>query len=312
MLEDRPRPPRVAVLLSTYNGADFIEAQLESLVAQEAVSLEVFARDDGSTDATPRILAKYASVWPALAEPLGGANLGPALSFLELLRRSPDGFDYYAFCDQDDVWAPGKLARASRLLNENAVGRPALYCSRVFCVDRDLRPLGPAPLSNDGRFEHILFENIAYGNTAVLNSAARDLVRSAMPGADVIMHDWWCALVVSAFGEIICDDWSSVWYRQHHKNTIGAADNYLSEIWRLMKLFWRAPRLFWPVHAQAAEFLRLYGDRLTPARRRLTQSLIASRRSFPARLRFALFGKIIRGRPLTAIGARILVILGLY
>lgn len=312
MLEDRPRPPRVAVLLSTYNGADFIEAQLESLVAQESVALEVFVRDDGSTDATRRILVKYASVWPALGEPLGGANLGPAASFLELLRRSPDGFDYYAFCDQDDVWLPGKLARASRLLEENAVGRPALYCSRVFCVDRDLRPLGPAPLSDDGRFEHILFENIAHGNTTVLNSAARELVRSAMPSAGVIMHDWWCALVVSAFGEIIYDDWPSLWYRQHHKNTIGGANTYLSEIRRLMKLFWRAPRLFWPVHAQAVEFLRLFSDRLTPEKRRLAQSLIASRRSFPARLRFAMFGKMTRRRALTAVGARILVVLGLY
>ena len=304
--------PRIAVLLSTYNGEAYLEAQLASLAAQEGVQVQVFARDDGSRDATREILARHADGWPALADLPTGPNLGPAMSFFHLLATAPDGFDGYALCDQDDVWLPDKLERAARRLAEVPAGRPALYCSSVMCVDADLRPLGPGPVKSDVRFEHLLFENIAFGATVVMNAAAARLVRSRLPVSGLVMHDWWCALVTSAFGEVIYDPEPGVLYRQHGGNEIGQASTPFAELRRHARIFARSPRRYWPVHAQATEFLRLWGDTLDPSRRELTQAFVQSKASLGRRLGFAASGRIVRSNLPGAIIARILVIVGLY
>ena len=303
---------RVAVLLSTYNGARFLAEQLDSLAAQAGVAVEVFVRDDGSVDATPDILTGYASRWPHLARVSGGPNLGPAMSFLEVLKGAPDGFDGYAFCDQDDVWLPEKLARACRALAAVPADRPALYCSQVTCVGADLRPLGPAPVKDDGRFEHLLFENIAFGVTVVMNAQAARLVRARPPVSRVIMHDWWCALVVSAFGEVIYDPAPGVLYRQHGGNEIGQGVGALPEMGRKLGKFLRRPSAFWPVRAQAAELLRLWGDDLRPEHRDLAQRFVDSRATLAGRLAFAASGRIVKSSPVAEIFARGLVAAGLY
>ena len=304
--------PRIAVLLSTFNGEAFLAGQLDSLLAQRDVEVEVFARDDGSSDATREILVGYARWWPQLAAPMTGPNLGPAASFLTLLGSETGGFDAFAFCDQDDVWLPDKLARAAGRLRDGGGDSPALYCSRVMCVDRSLRPLGPAPIKRDGRFEHLLFENIAFGVTVVMNVGAAALVRSRLPRSGVIMHDWWCALVVSAFGKVIYDERPGVLYRQHGENQIGQSASRLGEWARLARVFARAPERFYPIHAQAAEFLRLIGDDLAPRDRQLAQALVDSKRSTAARLAYAASGKISRADILGAVVARGLIAAGLY
>jgi glycosyltransferase involved in cell wall biosynthesis len=302
--------PRLAILISTYNGEAFLTAQLDSLLAQTGVEVEVFARDDGSSDATLGILAGYARHWPQLANPITGPNLGPAASFMSLLAAAPDGFDGYAFCDQDDVWLPDKLARALAALSE--ADGPALYCSRVMCVDAALRPLGPAPIKSDGRFAHLLFENIAFGATVVMNAKAAALVRSRPPARGVIMHDWWCALVVSAFGSVIYDERPGLLYRQHGDNQIGQSPSRLGEWVRLARVFARSPSRFYPIHAQAAEFLRLFGVDLDPDDRRLAQALVTSKRCAAARMAYAASGKIVRADRLGGFVARGLIAAGLY
>ena len=303
---------KVAVLLSTYNGEAFLEEQLDSLSAQVGVSVEVFVRDDGSTDRTLEILEKRAGVWPQLAEPIRGDNLGPAGSFLELLRQVPSRFDYFAFCDQDDVWLPDKLGRAVAQLEREDATRPALYCSSVQCVDKDLRPRRTLSTGGDGRFEHLLFENIAIGNTIVMNPAARMAVNSAPPTRGVIMHDWWCALVTSALGVVIYDDRTNVLYRQHSANVIGGYSDRLQLIVALTQTFWKNPRVFYPIHAQATEFLSLYRDRMDGERCEHAASLVASRRSFFSRIRFAFSRQIIRQRLFDALVCRALIVFGLY
>lgn len=306
------RPSRVAVLVSTYNGAEFLPAQLQSLASQEGVSLEVFARDDGSTDDTIAILRDHADRWPALADVVPGVNLGPAASFLELLRTVPKDFDYYAFCDQDDVWMADKLLRATGMIAAAAPEKPTLYCSSSICVDRDLRPLGETLLRGTGRFEQIIFANITGGNTMVLNVAAAELINARAPGAAMIMHDWWCILVIAALGLVICDEQPTILYRQHQQNTVGSAPGRLSGLILQLKQFLRDPRGFYPIRAQAAELLRLYGGQLGTSDRRLAEALVASHRSLASRIHYAAFGKIVRFDALGALGTRVLIAAGLY
>ena len=94
---------KVAVLMSSYNGEKYIRPQIDSILAQEGnFELSLFVRDDGSTDKTQAILQEYAQkrklTWYT------GNNLGPARSFMDLLKKCK-GFNYYAFADQDDYWS---------------------------------------------------------------------------------------------------------------------------------------------------------------------------------------------------------------
>jgi hypothetical protein len=210
------------------------------------------------------------------------------------------------------VWLPGKLARAAARLAGLQAERPALYCSRVTCARADLTPIGAPVGDGDTRFEHLLFENIAFGITIVMNRAAQAAVADHPPAAGVIMHDWWCALVVSAFGSVIYDERPGLLYRQHGGNQIGQSANRVGEWVRLARLFARAPSRFYPIHAQAAEFMRLFGDDLEPSDRRLAQALVDSKRSAAARIAYAASGKIVRADVLGALVARGLIAAGLY
>ena len=133
---------KAAVLMSTYNGARFIREQLDSILDQTGeFELDLWVRDDGSTDGTKDILNDYES--RGLLRWYTGENLGPAQSFLDLVRRTL-GYDWYAFADQDDFWMPEKLSWALETLEkidaarENAV----LYFSNAELADEALSPLG--------------------------------------------------------------------------------------------------------------------------------------------------------------------------
>ncbi|MBR4422455.1 MAG: glycosyltransferase, partial [Erysipelotrichaceae bacterium] len=101
---------KLIVLMSTYNGERYLQQQLDSLYAQTLKPDRIIVRDDGSTDQTMAILEANAREHKELSFSQGN-NLGAGRSFWELIKTCEDA-DYYALCDQDDVWLPEKLERA--------------------------------------------------------------------------------------------------------------------------------------------------------------------------------------------------------
>ncbi|MBR4115330.1 MAG: glycosyltransferase, partial [Bacteroidales bacterium] len=115
---------KVCVVLASYNGQKYIREQLDSIAAQEGVEVSLLVRDDGSRDATQEILEQYQNA--GALRWYTGAHLNVAQGFLELLRNAPEA-DYYAFCDQDDVWLPDKLAAAVAMLKQENPALPLMY-----------------------------------------------------------------------------------------------------------------------------------------------------------------------------------------
>lgn len=220
----------ICILLSTFNGEKYLAEQLDSLLGQTCQEWMLLVRDDGSTDGTRKILAEYACRDSRIELLPHNQRLGAADSYLELLSLAPEA-DYYAFCDQDDVWLPGKLSRSvQRLVGHEAM--PALYCSGLQLVDDELRPLGwSRALRLEPCFLNSLVENIAIGCTLVLNRQACQLLRLRIPPRrQIYMHDWWCYQVISAFGLVIYDPESFILYRQHAANTLGGLQGFA--LWR--------------------------------------------------------------------------------
>lgn len=216
---------RMAILLSTYNGAKYLPELLQSLAEQRYKNWMLLWRDDGSTDESVAIVESFSTCHPEgkifrLKD--DAEHLGPLGSFLKLLRNVPDFVINFAFCDQDDIWLPHKLDRAISHIQSTKSEEPILYCSRLKIVDADLQEIGetlyPRRLFS---IANALAQNIVSGCTIVLNQAARKLVTSTLP-PEQTMHDWWCYIVVTAAGgHIIFDNETGILYRQHATNEIG-------------------------------------------------------------------------------------------
>jgi hypothetical protein len=214
------------MLLSTWNGAAYLQAQLDSLVAQTHPSWTLYCRDDGSRDSTPDILRDFRLGIGAgrCIDVSDGQAMGVAKSFLHLLAVARTGeAQFFAFADQDDVWMPDKLTSGIDALAEVPEGVPALYCARQWLVDAKLNRLRlSAPVRRTPGFLSALTQNIATGCTIILNRAAADRILASKP-PDQAWHDWWCYLVVTGCGgRVMTDPTPVILYRQHGTNVVGA------------------------------------------------------------------------------------------
>lgn len=229
---------RIAILLCTYNGERFLPTQLRSLAEQSWIAWRLIWRDDGSTDETAKILRDFAAARPAgqvVEHASSGRHLGVFDGFMALLDGVEAG-EMAAFCDQDDRWLPGKLARAARLLARVPDDRPGLYCSRQTLTDATLTPTGAsASLSRPVEFPGCLVENVVTGCTALLNPAAVAALRETVRPRNSL-HDWWALILVLALGgDVIFDEMPGILYRQHRGNSVGAAPSMAERLRRALR-----------------------------------------------------------------------------
>lgn len=222
---------KVCILLSTYNGEKYLEEQLNSLIGQENVNIQILVRDDGSTDKTVQILNKWKK--KGLIEWYTGENLRPAKSFMNLLRNAPQA-DFYAFCDQDDVWLPNKLINAICKIMSSE--KPALYLSRTTLVDANKNIIGPSEFEYKFTLGEAIVTNPATGCTLVLNNSLRNIAIRFEPDR-LTMHDEWIYKLCLIFnGFLYADKESYILYRQHDHNVLGANESFKTKIKRRTKL----------------------------------------------------------------------------
>lgn len=237
--------PRVAILLSTYNGQDYLAAQLDSLFAQDYEDFIVVVRDDGSQDGTLGLLRNYAQAEPKRLRILDpdDQNLGPCASFSTLIsyvlaQKSRLGLEqaYMMFCDQDDLWYPHKVrasVQAMLALETEHPHRACLVHSDLRVVDATGEVIATSFFDYQGiraqkhSFARMLVSNSVTGCSALINEK---LAHLATPIPDqAIMHDWWLALVAASVGHVRPLEEVLLDYRQHGRNTLGAKQHQATE-----------------------------------------------------------------------------------
>ena len=230
----------VAILLATYNGAKFLAEQLDSIERQTHTNWHVYASDDGSSDDTISILENYRERWGIEKLRISqGPQRGHAANFLSLVRDECIKADYYAFCDQDDVWIEDKLERSINAVGRIGETKPALYGSRTTLIDENGCAIGFSPLfSREPSLKNALVQSLFGGNTILLNNATRDCLCLIPSEQEVIAHDWLSYLLVCACdGEVYYDAAPSLLYRQHGDNAIGSNNSFSDRVVRLKWLF---------------------------------------------------------------------------
>lgn len=276
----------VTILMAVYNGGAALPAQLESFAAQDHADWRLLASDDGSTDDSRAVLARFAARGHDVTV-LEGPRQGGTANFMSLLRRAGEhgaGGHWLAFSDQDDVWLPDRLSRGlTALAGAPGVG---LYCSKTWITDaalqgRRLSPPRPRPLG----FRNALVQNVVAGNTILLNPEGAALAAAAAREADaVVVHDWWIyQLLAGAGARVVHDDTPTLLYRQHGANQIGANDSRAAQVRRLRQMLSGVYRGWNDVNIAA---LRASAHRLTPENRALLEAFAALRTlPLPRRLR---------------------------
>lgn len=216
---------RLAVLLSTYNGEKYLEEQLESIASQQGVLPQIVVRDDGSKDRTLQILDEWSQ--KGQLSWYGGENIGPARSFMHLLKHVDD-YDYYAFSDQDDFWLSDKMEAAIKKLKPYR-NKPALYFCQTELVDKDLHRIGSVVIHPHLTFGEALVYQFVGGCTMVMNRALRQIINKYMPQY-LSMHDIWIYDVAQAIGaHVVFDEVPHILYRQHGGNVTGQSTSTMTE-----------------------------------------------------------------------------------
>jgi rhamnosyltransferase len=280
--------PRVLVLLASHNGAPWLRAQIDSILAQAGVEVDIVVGDDASHDATPALLG---AGWPGEARiryrrwDLSSGSAGA--NFRRLFRASDSaGYDFVALADQDDVWHPDKLSRALDLLQRHdAQGYSAAV--EAFWPDGRSKTMTQCPRERSADF---LFEGAGQGCTFVLSRALFARVRAfcvehAQASESLHYHDWMIYLLARAWGaRWAFDARATLDYRQHAGNEIGARGS-LGAVQRRLKQIrngWYGRQIL-----QAAHLYRM-GHPDDPAVERATR-LLTRRDGLMRRLGLAAF-----------------------
>ena len=219
--------------MATFNGAEFIDEQIESLICQTYINWHLYIRDDGSTDDTKVKIIQWSKLDSRIIICEQHLNNGSALgNFSELCKYITNkDYDIIFFCDQDDFWLKTKIEtvvlKINQTMNEFGENMPLMVHNDLRIVDSKLEELSPSFINFknlnphiNGETTHIIFRNVITGCASAIN---RSLLNMGTPIANkAIMHDWWFALIAASCGKVIFIEDQLNLYRQHSNNVIGA------------------------------------------------------------------------------------------
>ncbi|MGT2907653.1 glycosyltransferase family 2 protein [Streptococcus dentiloxodontae] len=215
---------KVNILMSTYNGEAYLAEQIESIQSQTFSDWTLYIRDDGSKDRTTQIIKEFSETDSRIRfinadDP---TNLGVIKNFFTLLKHSRA--DYYFFCDQDDVWLPEKLEWTLAEAKHYPKNKPLLVYTDLTIVNQDLQVMHDSMIRTQSdhantKLVQELTENTVTGGVAMINHALAKLWTQT---DQLIMHDWYLALIAAAKGHLVYLDRPTELYRQHDNNVLGA------------------------------------------------------------------------------------------
>lgn len=217
----------VAILMSTYNGDQYVSEQIESILKQSYTNWDLYIRDDNSNDNTVNVIKKFVKNDPRVHffEAESKTNIGVTRSFFRLLSLTQA--DVYMFSDQDDVWMKDKVQITTARLKKY-MDTPALVHSNLRIVDSELKPISYSMKERINNLYcndkiHLLCENVVTGCTVGINKALKEkLLIDNLCFNNVKMHDWWIAIFAAFFGKVDYIKEPTILYRQHKGNVVGS------------------------------------------------------------------------------------------
>jgi glycosyltransferase involved in cell wall biosynthesis len=224
--------PPISVVLCTYNGAKYIEAQLASIIAQTYAVAEIIVVDDVSSDDTMAVVERAAARDSRISLSQNTFNIGFTSNFESALQMAKH--DYIAISDQDDIWHHQKIEKMMAAFTTDAA---AIYCDSVRFT-KDI-PINPIKNKSSRHVAGIDVRKLAMYNTVSGHALIirKSLLEKALPIPSAVYYDWWLALQAVTSGGIQYLDEILVYQRAHDNNvtiTKNASSKELRNSYRTM------------------------------------------------------------------------------
>lgn len=249
-------------ILCSYNGDEYITEQILSInnsfmkAGVQEFTIDVF--DDGSSDQTYNKvyeLQTQCKEWKLTFN--NGKKEGVASNFINaIISMDVDNVDWIFLSDQDDVWCESKVSEYFCEFTTTDIDVPTLVFSDAFLVDKSCQIFDSSFFAYQGldidvfEDDSILFRNCVQGATIALNKKMVLLLKKSITYIDIaniVMHDWWLAILSKYYGEYRFINRSLIFYRQHDKNQIGAkvkGNNFIYIFSSPMKYFYALQHVF--------------------------------------------------------------------
>ena len=218
--------PQISILMAIYEPRmDWLREQLLSLDAQTYPNLRLYIRDDCSTTVSfDEIRSCVQDCIRAFSYEIrrNEKNLGSNGTF-ERLTQEADG-EYFAYCDQDDVWLPGKLEYLKKTIERE---QALLVCSDMYIINKTGKQIANSMTkvrknhifhSGENLGSQLVFHNWVTGCTTLVSAHE---AKSTLPFCPYMVHDHYLALRCAEHGKIFCVEEPLVRYRIHGNNQTG-------------------------------------------------------------------------------------------
>ena len=246
---------KINIVMSTYNGEQFLAEQIDSIQQQTFKDWQLLIRDDGSSDQTPEIIKSFVAQDPRIVfiNEHDRENFGVIKNFFTLIKH--DKADYYFFSDQDDVWLEDKLETMLAAARQYPDQLPLMVYTDLCVVDQNLQVMNQSMIRSQSHHANTelvqeLTENTVTGGVAMINHALAERWRTL---DNIIMHDWYLAVLATAIGKLVYIDQPGELYRQHDNNGLGARTftkrlkTWLSGPSKMLEKYW------WLIHASQVQ-----------------------------------------------------------
>lgn len=296
---------KVAVLISTYNGEKYLREQLNSILNQTYKNIEIVIRDDGSKDSTIDIIKEYQQKYNniTLKE---GTNIGFIKSFFKLLELA--NADYYAYCDQDDIWLENKIELAVKELDKADNSKPNMAFGNSDYYDENMNFKAKGETHKTFSFQNSLYECVTQGMTMTINQKAKEMILENIP-EKCLFHDWWTYMICSGMGTVLYSDETVVKYRRFEKNATAEGQSILKIfLWRIEKLI--TDNGMKDIKMQQREYKKMFYDKLSKENQKTLDIFVQEKYFFFKALRKVFYPQKLRRKIIDDIMIRVLFIVG--
>lgn len=240
---------KVSVVLCSYNGEKYIQAQLESILRQSYPPFEIIVQDDDSTDATVRMARDWHQKDVRIKLWQNKVNLGFNQNFESAIAKA-EGL-WIALSDQDDLWHPDKIKTMLTLHDKKSL---LIHCSSVLF--REEPDFSARHLASHRRFSgsdarQLFIRNTVEGHNILFH---RDLLPNALPFPDGVYFDWWLGYCAAISGGVQWMNQTLVWRRIHDNNQSSGQETRAVDLIRTYQAFLN--------HPLTSEIVKNFGETL--------------------------------------------------
>lgn len=301
---------RIAVIMSTYNGEKYIKEQIDSILRQIGIEVELFIRDDGSEDKTVDIIKEYEKKYDNVHIEIG-RNIGFRQSFIQTLL-GVEGFEFYAFSDQDDFWEKDKLHQGCLKLQKITSDIPAVYYSNLKVADENLNVYRTTKLQKRKQsLESLIMRRSIAGCTMIFNKCLWKKIADVGATNDMLKrgHDSFImSLCYALGGTVVCDANAYIIYRQHSLNTSGSSHGVVHRVkkeWNsLIKKRGNEPSI-------ARSLLKNWGKEIIPEEDKILRLVASSDTSFLSRVKIFFSRRFVTGNLILTVAGKFKALFGL-